>query len=77
MVQEQNDQQTNFQILDNGTIFNTILALFCPIQKPRARYNNKIINKPTFQILKATSQPGGLPGGRNKSDRTKKIQRKT
>ena len=29
MVQEQNEQQTKHQILDNGTIFNIILALVC------------------------------------------------
>jgi hypothetical protein len=29
MVQEQNEQQTKQQILDNGTIFNIILALVC------------------------------------------------
>ena len=27
VVQEQNDQQTNFQILDSGTICNIILVL--------------------------------------------------
>jgi hypothetical protein len=29
MVQEQNEQQTKHQMLDNGTIFNIILALVC------------------------------------------------